>query len=692
MSNSPFDELAPAVSSFSIYLDKLINAFSNQRKYTILAVADIGLFAISICVAIGWEYGLDRLPAEILHHSNFVVLEIAIKIGSFWIFGIYRQILQYTGREFVFTMIQAIATSCLTIAVTDRLFLVSTIPLSVLFSDGMLALLLAITFRLGVRLMRGKMVLSEVGVADPGEHRSTIPQTKVIIYGAGGDGRLLAQALARESTKKLIGFVDDAPHLQGRNIGGIRVYAPAELLKLKARIGFEEILLAMPSIDSQRKRDLIQRLQILGVPVKTVPSITQILSDRPQTNQTPELDIEDLLGRKAIAARPELLQHDITDRVVLVTGGGGSIGSELCRQIAKQQPKMLLVYELNEFALYQMDLELGENYPHLIKVACLGSVTDDRSLTRVLNKYSVDIIYHAAAYKHVPIVEANPISGMVNNISGTLTAARCAIACGVSKFVLISTDKAVRPTNIMGATKRVAELVLQGLADLSTHTTCFTMVRFGNVLGSSGSVVPRFSAQILAGKPITLTHADITRYFMTIPEAATLVIQAGAMAKGGEVFLLDMGEPIKIYDLAAQMIRLYGLEPERDIKIEVTGLRPGEKIYEELLIDCDAALATGHPKIFCAREAKLAWKVLEPQLTSLLDAAADCEVNACVSVLHNLVPEYQPMGQYAKVKSDAVAVSVAASISNKLQRSEVHQEGRKKISNANVQPQLVSKK
>jgi FlaA1/EpsC-like NDP-sugar epimerase len=673
MNNSPFDdELAPAVASFYIYLDKLINALSNNWKYAILAVADLGLFAISICAAIGWEYGLDRLPAEILHYSNFVVLAISIKIGLFWIFGIYRQILQYTGREFVFTISQAVAVSCLTIAVTDRLFLASTIPLSVLCSDGILALPLAITFRLGVRLTRGKARQIECDAP------ATI---KVIIYGAGGDGRLLAQALARESSKKLIGFVDDAAHLQGRNIGGIRVYAPAELLKLKARIGFEEILLAMPSIDTQRKRDLIQRLKILDVPVKTVPSITEILSDRGSIIQTPEIDIEDLLGRTAIAARPELLQHDIADRVVLVTGGGGSIGSELCRQIAKQQPKMLLVYELNEFALYQMDLELGENYPNLIKVACLGSVTDDRSLTRVLNKYHVDIIYHAAAYKHVPIVEANPISGMVNNISGTLTAARCAIDCGVPKFVLISTDKAVRPTNIMGATKRVAELVLQGLADLPTHTTCFTMVRFGNVLGSSGSVVPRFSAQILAGKPITLTHADITRYFMTIPEAATLVIQAGAMAKGGEVFLLDMGEPIKIYDLAAQMIRLYGLEPERDIKIEVTGLRPGEKIYEELLIDCDAALATGHPKIFCARESKLAWKELEPQLISLLDAAADCEVNACVSVLHNLVPEYQPMGQYAKVKSDAVAVSVAASISNKLRRSEVHQEGRKKVSN-----------
>jgi FlaA1/EpsC-like NDP-sugar epimerase len=479
----------------------------------------------------------------------------------------------------------------------------------------------------------------------------------IVIYGAGSAGCVLAQALIGENNgKRPIGFVDDSPYLQGRNVQGIRVYAPAELLKLKATTGFDEILLAMPSIEGQRKRDILQKLQILGVPVKTVPSIAEILKGHVSIDRVRELDIEDLLGRKPIAANPELLQHDITNRVVLVTGGGGSIGSELCRQIAKQQPKMLVIYELHEFALYQMDMELGENYPHLNKVACLGSVTDAQALTGVLETYGVQTIYHAAAYKHVPIVEANPVSGIINNINGTLTAAQCAIACGVSKFVLISTDKAVRPTNIMGATKRVAELVLQALADLPDRTTCFTMVRFGNVLGSSGSVVPRFRTQIAEGKSITLTHTDITRYFMTIPEAATLVIHAGAMANGGEVFLLDMGEPVKIYDLATQMIRLHGMEPHRDVKIEIVGLRPGEKIYEELLIDCNAALPTGHPKIFCAREAKLAWKELSPQLTNLLDAAAHCEVTECVSALHNLVPEYQPMGQYARVKYEAVAV------------------------------------
>ena len=683
MINSPFKDLELKVSSqLYTYLNKLINAFSNDRKYAVLMVADISLFLLSIGVAIGFEDGLDLMSGVMLQQGNFVLLEIAIKIGLFWYFSVYQQVLRSTDGAFIFTITKAVFASCALILGFDQLLAISTLPASVLLSDGMLTLILTISCRFGIRLLMGRMrQIDHVGKE----------MSKVVIYGAGSAGCILAQGLTIKNGKRLIGFVDDNPQLQGRNVQGTRVYAPAELLKLKATIGFAEILLAMPSIDGQRRRDLSQRLKILGVPIKTVPSITELLSGNVSVNKVRDLNIEDLLGRKAIAARPELLQHDLTDRVVLVTGGGGSIGSELCRQIAKQQPKMLLIYELHEFALYQMDMELGESYPNLHKVACLGSVTDAQTLTRVLEKYSVDIIYHAAAYKHVPIVEANPISGMVNNISGTLTAAQCAIACNVGKFVLISTDKAVRPTNIMGATKRVAELVLQGLADLPTHNTCFTMVRFGNVLGSSGSVVPRFSEQIAAGKPITLTHADITRYFMTIPEAATLVIQAGAMAKGGEVFLLDMGEPVKIYDLAAQMIRLHGLEPEKDIKIEVTGLRPGEKIYEELLIDCEAASPTGHPKIFCAREAKLGWQQLEPQLITLLDAAADCEVTACVAVLHDLVPGYQPTGQYAKVKSDAVAVSMVASISDKLRKSEIHQEGRKKMSSAMIQAQIPVK-
>ncbi len=670
MIDSPLkDREVKAYLDFYTHLDRLINACSHHQKATILICADLALFSISISAAIGFEFGLAAIPAQIWHQDKFVVLEMAIKIGLFWWLRIYQQVLRSTDGEFIFTIAKAVFASILAIFTIDRLCLNSTIPASVLLNDGMLTLILAISFRFVVQMMLRK--ISQHDDAD-------LEITNVVIYGAGNAGAIFAQALAGENGKQLIAFVDDNPDLQGRTIQGIRVYAPAELLKLKASRGFSEILLAMPSLDTLQKQALSQRLKILGVPVKTVPSISELLSGNVSVNPIREIDIEDLLGRKAIAARPELLQQDIIDRVVLVTGGGGSIGSELCRQIAKQQPKLLLIYELNEFALYQMDMELSEQYPNLNKVACLGSVTDAQALTRVLRQYSVETIYHAAAYKHVPIVEANPISGMINNISGTLTAARCAINCQVDKFVLISTDKAVRPTNIMGATKRVAELVLQGLADLSTHNTCFTMVRFGNVLGSSGSVVPRFREQIITGKSITLTHPDITRYFMTIPEAATLVIQAGAMAKGGEVFLLDMGEPIKIYDLAVQMIRLHGLEPDKDVKIEVTGLRPGEKIYEELLIDCQGALPTGHPKIFCAREAKLAWEALAPQLTHLLNAAADSEVSDCVSVLHDLVPEYQPMGPYVKVKSEA-SEALAVSISDKLQKSAIHQRGKRGI-------------
>jgi FlaA1/EpsC-like NDP-sugar epimerase len=636
-----------SIEATAATLEKLVNALSNHQKYTILTSIDIGLFLTSIIAAVGFEYGFDLVPAQILNLSDFAIVEIAIKIGLFWYFGIYQQVLRYLDGGFILTISKAVIASFVVTTVIANLFVNPAIPVSVPIVDGMLTLILSIAFRLCVRLTLGRMRQINYPCQDV---------SGVVIYGAGSAGCILAQALAGANGKRPIGFVDDNPYLQGRNVQGFRVYSPAELLKLKANVGFEEILLAMPSIEGDRKRDILQKLQVLGVPVKTVPSIAEILSGHVSINKVRELDIEDLLGRKAIAACPELLQHDITDRVVLVTGGGGSIGSELCRQIAKQQPKMLVVYELHEFALYQMDLELGENYPKLNKAACLGSVTDEQALTQVLEKYGVETIYHSAAYKHVPIVEANPVSGIINNISGTLITAKCAIACGVSKFVLISTDKAVRPTNIMGATKRVAELVLQGLADLPTHNTCFTMVRFGNVLGSSGSVVPRFREQITSGKPITLTHIDITRYFMTIPEAANLVIQAGAMAKGGEVFLLDMGEPVKIYDLATQMIRLHGMEPHKDVTIEIVGLRPGEKIYEELLIDCNAASPTGHPKIFCAREAKLSWTELAPQLTNLMKAAAECEVTECVLALHNLVPEYQPMGQYANAKCEALTV------------------------------------
>jgi FlaA1/EpsC-like NDP-sugar epimerase len=634
-------------------LEKLVGALSNSHKYMLMTAIDVGLFLTSIGAAIGFAKGFDRVPVEIWDRGNLVLLTIVVKIGLFWSFGIYRQIMRYMGWEFLFATVKAVVLSGMVISVTANLLPNITVPYSIVINDAILSLLIVMSCRLTI-----KFTLAEVRRIN----RPVKDTTHRVIYGAGSAGCLLAQAIAADSPECTIGFVDDSPYLQGRNIQGIKVYSPRDLPALKAEIGFKEILLAMPSIEGKRKREILEQLQGLSLIVKTVPSINEILTGDVSVKKVRELDIEDLLGRKPIAPHPELLQHDITDRVVLVTGAGGSIGSELCRQIAKQQPKILIFYELHEFALYRIELELREHYPDLLIIPCLGSVTNAEILSYVLKKYRVETIYHAAAYKHVPLVEANPAAGVMNNIGGTMTVAECAIACGVSKFVLISTDKAVRPTNVMGATKRVAELVLQGLADLPTHNTCFTMVRFGNVLGSSGSVVPRFREQIVSGKSITVTHKDITRYFMTIPEAATLVIQAGAMATGGEVFLLEMGEPVKIYDLATQMIRLFGLEPSKDVKIEITGLRPGEKIYEELLIDCNGSIPTRHSKIFSAHEAKLSWTELSPQLKNLLAAASIGEINQCVTALQQLVPEYQPMGEYAINEFAPVKVKLAAEI------------------------------
>ncbi|HEY9845301.1 MAG TPA: nucleoside-diphosphate sugar epimerase/dehydratase, partial [Candidatus Caenarcaniphilales bacterium] len=405
---------------------------------------------------------------------------------------------------------------------------------------------------------------------------------------------------------------------------------------------FDTILLAMPSVDRGTKRKILDHLKSLSIPVKTVPGISDILSGKVSINEIQNIDIADLLGREEVLPDPWLLQMNVTGKSVLVTGAGGSIGSELCRQVAQQSPKCLVLYELSEFALYNIDIELAELYPTLRRVACLGSVSDQTHFSTVLSQHKVDTIYHAAAYKHVPLVEANPAQGIFNNVLGTLTSAQSAINCDVSNFVLVSTDKAVRPTNVMGATKRVAELILQALADQPEMTTRFTIVRFGNVLDSSGSVVPRFRKQITEGKPITLTHPDATRYFMSIPEAARLVIQAGAMGKGGEIFLLDMGEPVRIYNLALQMIRLSGLVPGRDIDIKITGLRPGEKLHEELLIDRDNVSATRHPKIFCAHETKMSWEVLQPCLEALFKKAQLADSAAIITQMQSFVPEYQP--------------------------------------------------
>ena len=455
--------------------------------------------------------------------------------------------------------------------------------------------------------------------------RFNTQKRKVIIYGAGSAGRQLATSLIAGNEYYPVAFIDDEKSFDGVVIQGIRVYSAAKLKKIVKVHNTEKVLLALPSISRAQRKVIIGRIERAGVAVQTIPGMADIVSGKMKIDEFQDVDIEDLLGRDPVPPVTELLEKNIRGRSVMITGAGGSIGSELCRQIVKLHPKALILYEMSEFALYSIDKELNEycenSNIHIFIAPLLGSVLDDEKLSRTIEYFQIDTLYHAAAYKHVPMVEYNVVEGVRNNIYGTLATAQAAINYKVSNFVLISTDKAVRPTNVMGATKRVAELVLQGLANKESQTK-FSMVRFGNVLGSSGSVVPLFKKQIKAGGPVTVTHPDITRYFMTIPEAAQLVIQAGAMAEGGDVFVLDMGEPVKIAELAEKLISLMGMEvksqenPTGDIEIQFSGLRPGEKLYEELLIGKNVQ-GTSHPRVMTANEKYLAWEEISEYLDRL---------------------------------------------------------------------------
>ena len=606
--------------------------FSRKQKHYLLISSDAILLVISIHSALMLRFEQFQIP-NYQNYAGLAIALIAIKLIFFKLLGLYRSILTYSGSEFILVILQAIIYSS-GIIITLAYFLTSRqLPRSVILIDAAFSLILITGSRLFMRRLLRNFYLWM--------RRTTSPQKRVIIYGASEAGLQLAQSLKTNPEYKVVGFVDENPSVHHHQILGIPVYSAQDIPILKQKKKFNLILLALPHLSGKSKCLIIEQLQHLSLPIRTIPTMAEIVSGQISISKVREIDILDLLGREQVAPQIDLLGKDITGKSVLVTGAGGSIGSELCRQIVAQKPKCLVLYELSEFALYNIDMELGETYPEVPRVSYLGSVNDQQSLNQVLTQYQVDTVYHAAAYKHVPLVETNPGQGIINNVKGTLTVASCAQNCHVKKFVLISTDKAVRPTNIMGATKRVAELILQALADEQNTQTCFTIVRFGNVLGSSGSVVPRFRKQIVEGYPITLTHPDMTRYFMSIPEAASLVIQAGAMSQGGEVFLLDMGEPVRIYDLAVQMIQLSGLKPEEDIPIQITGLRPGEKIYEELLIDCTKAKPTQHPKIFCGEEPKFPWSVLEPSLEKLFMQAYLNNQESIKVELKKLVPGYQ---------------------------------------------------
>lgn len=474
--------------------------------------------------------------------------------------------------------------------------------------------------------------------------------TLALIYGAGEHGQQLAASARREHSVRIVGYIDDDEHLAGSKLDGIKIHSGADLEAAIRKSGATMILIAIPGLSQTKRREIVDRLSDFKIQVQILPGLGQLIDGTISISDTRPIELADLLGRQTVSPNPLLLSRTIIGKTVMVTGAGGSIGSELCRQILEQRPVRLILVEMSEHSLYLIEQELvrlRKAIGHQTEiVAELANIADQPSVERLFRRYKTNTVFHAAAYKHVPLVEANLIGGMRNNIMGTRNCATEAVKTKVDRFILVSTDKAVRPTNVMGASKRVCELILQAFSKESPPT-CFAMVRFGNVLGSSGSVVPEFERQIRAGGPITITDRKITRYFMTIPEAAQLVIQAGAMAEGGEVFVLDMGEPVKIFDLATSMINLSGLtikddsNPDGDIEIVEVGLRPGEKLYEELLIGSNAT-STRHEMIMQAREAWLAQAVLAARLDELAKVLDLGDKEQSLDLLCELVPEYQP--------------------------------------------------
>ncbi|NGN98462.1 polysaccharide biosynthesis protein [Grimontia sp. S25] len=618
------------------FLDTIFD-LSRIKKRFISVLIDIVFIFISFYAAYWVRIG-DIVKINSPKIPYLLVGVIAVTIFGFMKLGLYRAVLRYLTFHALAVVSFGTLISAASVAVL-AFYLSAPIPRSLPIIYGAFLCLLCGGSRLIVRVL-----VYQVG------GRGKKP---VLIYGAGSAGRQLALSLRNSDSHRVVGFVDQDRTLIGTVIMGINVCPLSRAKHLVERHEVKQILLAVPSASHSRRKEILDLLVPLAAEVLTVPDMKDIVEGRAKIDELKDVDIEDLLGRDPVEPQLGLMQAKIHNKVVMVTGAGGSIGSELCRQIIKQNPKSLLLFEISEYGLYKIERELTATLKKQqidVKIVpLLGSVQSYKRLLICMQTFGVQTVYHAAAYKHVPLVEYNVIEGVQNNIFGTYNAAKSALASGVSDFVLISTDKAVRPTNIMGATKRMAELCLQALSEANgvNGDTCFSMVRFGNVLGSSGSVIPLFKKQIRAGGPVTVTHPDIIRYFMTIPEAAQLVIQAGAMAKGGDVFVLDMGEPVKITDLAENLVRLSGLElkseqnPHGEIGIEYTGLRPGEKLYEELLIGSNVQ-TTAHERIMTAKEVFLPESDYESIIERLRQACENFDQQALVQILLEAPTDFSP--------------------------------------------------
>ncbi len=590
----------------------------------------IGILLAAFSLRLGIWYWPDNDLVWVILGAPIIAIPIFIR------FGLYRAIIRYIGLKVLWAVVQAVSLYALVWGLIGFMASAEGIPRSVIIINWILAILVIV----GLRVVARWMLLSVNGFKQSSKNN-------VIIYGAGSAGRQLLTALQQSNEYNPVAFIDDANEFKNKSINGVEVFTINDIKGLISKREVSEILLAMPSTSRTRRNEIIDLLEQYPIMVRSLPGVSELAQGKINITDLKEVSIKDLLGRDVVETNKDLLTQNIADKVVLVTGAGGSIGSELCRQIMILKPKALILFEINELALYTVEKELSNFGIHQIDMyPILGNVNNKNRLSNVFKRFQVDTIYHAAAYKHVPMVEFNNTEGVNNNIFGTLNCAQVAIDTGVETFVLISTDKAVRPTNTMGATKRCAELILQALSAKQSGTK-FTMVRFGNVLGSSGSVIPLFKQQIKAGGPVTVTDINIIRYFMTIPEAVELVIQAGAMGVGGDVFVLDMGKPVKIYDLAKKMIHLTGLEvkdksnPKGDVEIQITGLRPGEKLYEELLIG-DNVSDTDNPLIMCAEEDMLAWEELVLILNDLELAIMECNHEQLRKLLIQAVPGFKP--------------------------------------------------
>ena len=608
-------------------------AMSNTGKRAIAIGTDCVLCAVAVFLSYYLRLGYWIFPTG--NQWLPVVVGILLAVPIFWASDLYQSIFRHSVT---LAILRAGLVYALVFAAIFTFWGIRTVPRTLGIIQPVVFVLAVACSRAFVQIMLGDALSGLMGVKG---------RRRVLIYGAGAAGRQLAAALATGNEIRVVGYIDDDVAIQGRILNGLRIYAPANLKRLVAQLNISEILLAMPALSSKRRSAVLEQLLGAHVSLRVVPSMLELAQGRVAISDLREVNIEDLLGRDAVPLNPALLHQAIAGKCVMVTGAGGSIGSEICRQIVARGPARLVLFEMCEFALYAIHAEVEQltaaSGGQIELVPVLGSVLDEGLVSRTLTNWPVDILYHAAAYKHVPMLENNPLEGVRNNVFGTLNMAMVAARCGIKSFILISTDKAVRPTNVMGTSKRLSEQVIQALSAQGSDTR-FAIVRFGNVLGSSGSVVPLFRSQIKAGGPVTLTHRDITRYFMTIPEAAQLVILAGAMAQGGEVFVLDMGEPVRIYDLARKMIELSGFtvkdadNPDGDMAIDIVGLRPGEKLHEELLIGAETS-RTSHSHIMKAAEPFLAWPRLSYELARLRKAVTDGNVVQLYSVLQTVVPE-----------------------------------------------------